>query len=53
MWEFHSSCDVYGHVLLIVMSGEHSYLPVGGVSTLVVAVVLHSKCNVREGGAPL
>ena len=34
MWEFHSSCDVHGHVLLIVMSGEHSYLPTLQLPTL-------------------
>ena len=42
-----------GTFFLTVMSGAHSYLPVGGVSTLVVAVVLHCKCNAREGGEPL
>ena len=32
-----------------MMCGAGSYLPVAGVSTLVVAVVLHSRCDVQEG----
>lgn len=50
-WEPHSSCDLYGHISLIVMGGVGSYLPVPGVSTLVVSVVLDSRCSVVRGGA--
>ena len=49
MWEFHSSFDVHGHFSLIMMCGAGSYLPVAGGSTLVAAVVLHSRCDVQEG----
>ena len=45
-WELYSSCDLYGHISLIVMDGVGSYLPVPGVSTLVVSVVLDSRCSV-------
>ena len=45
-WELHSSCDLYGHISLIVMGGVGSYLPVPGVFTLVVSVVLDSRCSV-------
>ena len=50
MSEFHSSCDVHGHFSLIVMCGEGLYLPVAGVFTLVVVVVLHSSFDVQWGG---
>ena len=46
----HSSCDVHGHFSPIVMCGEGLYLPVAGVSTLVVVVVLHSSFHVPWGG---
>ena len=32
-----------------MMCGVGTYLPLAGVSTLVVAVVLHSRCDVQEG----
>ena len=50
MWEFHSSCDVHGHFSLIVMCGEGLYLPVAGMSTLIVVVVLQSSFDVWWGG---
>ena len=50
MWEFHSSCDVHGHFSLIVMCGEGLYLPVAGVSSLILWVVLHSSGNVWHVG---
>ena len=46
MWEFHSSFDVHRHFSLIVMCVAGSYLPVTGVSTPVVSVVLDSRCHV-------
>ena len=49
MWEFHSSVDVHGHFSLIMMCGADFYLPVARVSILVVAVVLHSICDIQEG----
>ena len=53
MWEFHSSFDVHGHFSLIVMCGAGSYLPVAGVSILVVAVVSHSRCDIWDGCSSL
>ena len=51
MWEFCSSFDVHGHFSLIVMCEAGSYLPVAGVSTLVVVVILHSRCDIWDGGS--
>ena len=36
-----------------MVCGVGSYLPVAGVSTLVVAVVLHSRCDIWDGGSSL
>ena len=49
MLEFHSSFDVHRHFSLIEMCVAVSYLPVAGVSTPVVSVVLDSRCHVLGG----
>lgn len=64
MWEFHSSFDVHGHFSLIVMCCMLLSISVQGIlsvylsvfiylSTLVMAVVLHSSCDLRWGGHPV
>ena len=53
MWEFHSSFDVHRHFSLIEMCVAVSYLPVAGVSTPVVSVVLDSRCHVLGGRTSL
>ena len=50
VWQLHSSCDVQGNFPLIVMCVEGSYLPVAGVSSLVLWVVLHCSGDVWQVG---